>query len=193
MSNFRIAVLASGSGSLFQALIDNKETHQADIIFLIVDRECQALVRAKEANISAEVVALTSDRASWDRELADRLVEVNADLIVSAGFMRILGPEVLRKFEGKIINTHPALLPNFPGAHAVKDALAAKVPVTGSTIHFVDGGIDTGQVIRQQPVEIKPEESEATLHERIKVIERELLVEVISDFVSGKIKTKARS
>jgi phosphoribosylglycinamide formyltransferase-1 len=107
--------------------------------------------------------------------------------------MRLIGQAVLTKYEGRIINTHPALLPNFPGAHAVRDALAAKASITGSTIHFVDSGIDTGEIITQRQVEVFSGDTEDSLHERIKVVERELLVKVVSDFVSGKIKTRPRS
>ncbi len=193
MSNFRIVILASGSGSLFQALIDTQEMHQADLVGLITDRDCKAISRATQAGIPSQIVELVTDRDSWNHEITTKLKNLNPDLIISAGFMRILGAAVLKEFEGKIINTHPALLPNFPGAHAVRDALMANATVSGGTIHFVDQGVDTGKVIRQHPVEILPGDSESQLHERIKQIERDLLVEVVSDFVSGKIKSRSRS
>jgi phosphoribosylglycinamide formyltransferase-1 len=193
VSNFRIVILASGSGSLLQALIDAQEIHQADLVGLITDRDCKAISRAAQAGIPAQIVELNADRESWNQEIVKVLKNLKPDLIVSAGFMRILGAAVLKEFEGKIINTHPALLPNFPGAHAVRDALTANASVSGGTIHFVDQGVDTGKVIRQHPVEILPGDSESQLHERIKQIERDLLVEVVSDFVSGKIKSRSRS
>jgi phosphoribosylglycinamide formyltransferase-1 len=136
---------------------------------------------------------MENDRNAWDKKLSDAIESLNPDLVVSAGFMRILGPAVLEKFEGKIINTHPALLPNFPGAHAVKDALAAGAKETGSTIHFVDAGVDTGEVIIQEAIGIFPTDTEDSLHERIKQVERKLLVQVVGDFVSGKISPRARS
>lgn len=193
MSEFRIVVLASGSGSLFQALIDNQLVHGTKIVGLICDQMCPAVDRAVKAQIPVSIVELDSNRVTWDEKLAETIADLQPDLIISAGFMRILGPAVLEKFEGKIINTHPALLPNFPGAHAVRDALAANAQVTGSTIHFVDQGMDTGQVISARQVEIFAGDTQDSLHERIKEVERELLVKVVSDFGSGKIKTRSRS
>ena len=189
----RLVVLASGSGTLFQSLIDEQTTHQAQIVGLVADVPCQAIDRAKEVGIQVTTVAMEKDRNAWDKKLSDAIESLNPDLVVSAGFMRILGPAVLEKFEGKIINTHPALLPNFPGAHAVKDALAAGAKETGSTIHFVDAGVDTGEVIIQEPIGILPTDTEDSLHERIKQVERKLLVQVVGDFVSGKISPRARS
>lgn len=190
VSEFRIVVLASGSGTLFQALIDSQEKHHGTLVGLVTDVKCQAVDRAVTHNIPVQVVELNNDRLAWDRELTETLTLLNPDLIVSAGFMRIIGQTVLGKFEGKIINVHPALLPNFPGAHAVADALAAGVSETGCTIHFVDQGVDTGEIIKQQTVAVLPTDTEQELHERIKQVERELLVDVVSDFVSGKMKTK---
>ena len=189
----RLVVLASGSGTLFQALIDEQKTYQAQIVGLVTDVPCQAIDRAKAAGIQVTTVAMENDRNSWDKKLSVAIESLNPDLVVSAGFMRILGTAVLEKFEGKIINTHPALLPNFPGAHAVKDALAAGAKETGSTIHFVDAGVDTGEVIVQEAIAISPTDTEDSLHERIKQVERKLLVQVVGDFVSGKISPRARS
>jgi len=123
----------------------------------------------------------------WDESLATELSRLKPDLIVSAGFMKILGPKVLENYLGRIINTHPALLPLFPGAHAVRDALEARVTVTGATVHFVDEGIDTGKIITSQQVRVEPDDTEALLHERIKVVERELLIAVVRDFANGNI------
>lgn len=193
MPQIRLVVLASGSGSLFQALIDWQSEHKAKIVGLITDVQCQAVKRAESANIPVEVIEMQENRNSWDEKLATKIASFNPDLIVSAGFMRIIGPAVLEKFEGKIINTHPALLPNFPGAHAVRDALKAGVTQTGSTIHFVDSGMDTGEVIVQQALAIEPTDTEDSLHERIKEVERKLLVQVVDDFASGKISPRVRS
>lgn len=193
MPQIRLVVLASGSGTLFQSLIDEQENHQANIVGLITDVQCQAIDRAKAAGIPVNIVAMQIDRNLWDHKLSDLIESLNPDLVVSAGFMRILGPAVLEKFEGKIINTHPALLPKFPGAHAVKDAMMAGATETGSTIHFVDAGVDTGEVITQEAIAILPTDTEDSLHERIKQVERKLLVQVVGDFVSGKISPRARS
>ena len=130
---------------------------------------------------------MSVDRSMWDQTLATELSRLKPELIVSAGFMKILGPKVLENYLGRIINTHPALLPLFPGAHAVRDALEAGVSVTGATVHFVDEGIDTGQIITSQQVMVEPDDTEALLHERIKVVERELLIAVVRDIANGKI------
>ena len=191
MSDFRIVVLASGSGTLFQELIDARQVHQGKIVGLITDVDCPAIDRAKRADISHNLIPVGKDRASWDLNLTNSLKQYKPDLIVSAGFMKIIGPQVLAAFSGRIINTHPALLPKFPGAHAVADALAAGEKVTGSTIHFVDEGVDTGEVIAQEKVEIEVSDTENTLHERIKVTERKLLVNVVAKFVSGELMVKA--
>lgn len=187
MSDFRVVVLASGSGSLFQALIDEQLRHKANLVGLITDVPCQAVNRAKEAGIPTSLVELGNDRELWNQQLVDEISKFQPDLIISAGFMKVIGQPVLAKYEGRLINTHPALLPKYPGAHAVKDALADGASETGSTIHFVDQGVDTGKIIAQRSLSIEPGEAQDHLHERIKVIERELLVNVLADFVSGKI------
>ena len=130
---------------------------------------------------------MSVDRIAWDQSLATELRRLKPELIISAGFMKILGQEVLASYMGRIINTHPALLPLFPGAHAVRDALQAGVSETGATVHFVDAGIDTGQVIMQQQVTVEPDDTETLLHERVKVVEREILVRVVRDIANGKI------
>ena len=130
---------------------------------------------------------MSVDRIAWDQSLATELRRLKPELIISAGFMKILGQEVLASYMGRIINTHPALLPLFPGAHAVRDALQAGALETGATVHFVDAGIDTGQIIMQQQVMVEPDDTETLLHERIKVVEREILVRVVRDIANGKI------
>ena len=191
MSDYRIVVLASGSGTLFQALVDTKNIHNGNLVGLITDVACPALDRAQRAGIPNTLIPMSTDREKWNLALAKSLTEFKPDLIVSAGFMRIIGPKVLEIFSGKIINVHPALLPKFPGAHAVADALAAGEEVTGSTIHFVDDGVDTGEIIAQKKVKIETSDDEKTLHERIKVVESKLLVDVVTKFVSGELLVKA--
>jgi phosphoribosylglycinamide formyltransferase-1 len=120
------------------------------------------------------------DRAAWDVELTETVAAHQPDLVVSAGFMKLLGPAFLDRFGGRIINTHPALLPAFPGAHGVRDALAYGARVTGCTVHLVDEGVDTGPILAQEAVPVLPGDDEAALHERIKVVERRLLAEVVA-------------
>ena len=125
------------------------------------------------------------DRDAWDTAITEATAAHEPDLIVSAGFMKILGPKFLSRFMGRILNTHPALLPAFPGAHAVPDALAYGVKVTGCSVHLVDAGTDTGPLLAQQPVPVLDDDDEATLHERIKVVERRLLVDVLAALATG--------
>src|SRR5699024_920735 len=156
----RIVVLASGSGTLLQALLDAAAApeYPARVVAVLSDRECAALTRAADGGAAVRAVPLSGhdDRAQWDAALADAVSAHRPDYVVSAGFMKILGPRFLDRFDGRIINTHPALLPSFPGAHAVRDALAYGAKVTGSTVHLVDEGVDTGPVLAQEPVVIEP-------------------------------------
>lgn len=180
----RIVVLLSGTGSLYGALqsaVDAGEV-PVDIAAVLSDRaDALGLRRARGAGRPVEIVSPADfpDRVRWDDAVAATLQRHSPDWIVSAGFMRVLGAPVIEAFPGRIINCHPALLPAFPGAHAVRDALAAGVKVTGSTIHIVDAGVDTGPVIAQRAVTIADDDDESTLHERIKGVERELLVDTV--------------
>jgi len=180
-----IVVLASGSGTLLQTLLDTtrQDDFPATIVAVGTDRHgVPALDRAEQAGVPQFVVPLKDypDRASWDAALTKAVAAYEPDLVVSAGFMKLLGPEFLERFGFRVINTHPALLPAFPGMHAVADALAAGVKVTGSTVHFVDSGVDTGPIIAQEAVTIEPDDDDASLHERIKAVERRLLVDVVA-------------
>ncbi len=177
----RLVVLASGTGSLMRALLAARDG-SFDVAALITDvPDAGAIAIAEDAGLEVRVVRRDdfADRVEWDEALAGAIGEFHPDLVVSAGFMRILGAAVLADFPDRIINTHPALLPAFPGAHAVRDALAAGVSETGCTVHVVDAGVDTGPVIRQERVPVQPGDDEATLHERIKSVERRLLVDVV--------------
>lgn len=179
-----MVVLASGTGSLLRALLDEAAAADfpAKIVAVGVDRICAATEHADIAGVPHFKVALNDfpDRAAWDAALTDAVAGYAPDLVVSAGFMKILGPTFLDRFGGRIINTHPALLPAFPGAHGVRDALAYGVRVTGSTVHLVDAGVDTGPILAQEAVPVLPEDDEASLHERIKVVERRLLAQVVA-------------
>jgi phosphoribosylglycinamide formyltransferase-1 len=176
-------VLVSGGGTNLQALLDAihaDPAFPAEIVAVGADREDIAgLERAELNEISTYVVKVEDfdDRAAWDAQLTYITSIFEPDLVVSAGFMKILGPAFLDAYT--VVNTHPALLPSFPGAHAVRDALAYGVKVTGCTVHLVDAGVDTGPVIAQAAVTVEDGDDESTLHERIKVVERELLVDVV--------------
>jgi phosphoribosylglycinamide formyltransferase-1 len=182
----RIVILASGSGTLAQAIID--AGLDIDIVAVISDKaDAAVLERALNAHIETFTIPMLPDRAEWDRELETLLAALKPDLVVSAGFMRILSEKTVNRF--KIINSHPALLPLFPGAHAVRDALLAGATETGTTIHWVDADVDTGEVIAQERVEIHPGDTEESLHERIKIVERGLIVATIASLISTMEKT----
>ena len=182
----RLVILASGSGTLAQAIFD--AGLDADIVAVISDQpDAAVLDRAHKARIETFTIPMLPDRSEWDRELETLIAALKPDLVISAGFMRILSERITTRF--KIINSHPALLPLFPGAHAVRDALAAGATETGTTIHWVDAGVDTGQVIAQERVEIHPGDTESSLHERIKIVERGLIVATIAQILPTLEKT----
>lgn len=180
----RVVVLVSGTGSNLAALLaaHTDPAYGARVVAVVSNTDAApALAKAQAAEVATAVVAPGDfpDRAAWDAALA-RTVEVfDPELVVLAGFMRILGQPFLSRFGGRIVNTHPALLPSFPGAHGVRDALAYGVRVTGCTVHLVDAGVDTGPIVAQRAVEVLDGDDEAGLHERIKAVERELLVDVV--------------
>jgi phosphoribosylglycinamide formyltransferase-1 len=186
----RLVVLVSGSGTLLQALLDASASGELDAAVVAVgaDRpDAHGLERARAAGVPTFVHPLTAgaDRATWDAELTDLVAAHEPDLVVSAGFMKLVGAAFLARFGGRMINTHPALLPSFPGMHAVRDALAHGVKVTGSTVFLVDAGVDSGEIIAQEPVRVLPGDDEATLHERIKIVERQLLVDTVNRISRG--------
>ncbi|MGI9123439.1 MAG: phosphoribosylglycinamide formyltransferase, partial [Mycobacterium sp.] len=171
----RLVVLASGTGSLVQSLLNAAVgDYPARVVAVGVDRDCRAAQIAADAGIQSFCARLGDhpDRPAWDAAITGLAAAHDPDIIVSAGFMKILGPQFLSRFPGRVVNTHPALLPSFPGAHAVPDALAYGVKVTGCTVHLVDAGMDTGPILAQQAVEIHDGDTEETLHERIKAVER---------------------
>jgi phosphoribosylglycinamide formyltransferase-1 len=181
---FRVVVLVSGSGTNLQALLDASADAEYGATVVAVGSEkpaVQGLVRALAAGVETFVVPFADFpvRAQWDEALAQALGSYEPDLVVLAGFMRLVGAPVLDRFPGRLVNTHPALLPAFPGAHAVRDALAYGVKVTGVSVILVDDGVDTGPVVAQAAVPVLDGDDEATLHERIKVEERALLVDTV--------------
>jgi phosphoribosylglycinamide formyltransferase-1 len=178
----RILLLASGTGSLARAILvaHQKGAISAEFVGVISDRDSPALEVALEFKIPALYLPMLPDRQEWDRQIFEMARNVKPDLIVSVGFMRILAADFVNHF--RVINTHPSLLPLYPGAHAVRDALAAGAQRTGTTVHWVDTGLDTGPVISQRSVVVEPGDDESTLHERIKIAERALIVETLAEY-----------
>jgi len=181
----RVVVMLSGTGTLLQALLDAERDGSPgySVVGVVADRaEAQGLVRAHDAGVATAVVEVADhpDRAGWDVAVAQAVEAFRPDLVVLAGFMRILGFPFLDRYGGRAVNTHPALLPAFPGAHAVRDALAYGAKITGCTVMLVDAGTDTGPVIAQEAVRVEAGDDEESLHERIKVAERALLVQVVA-------------
>ncbi|MEB4614229.1 phosphoribosylglycinamide formyltransferase [Leucobacter sp. M11] len=187
----RIVVLISGGGSNLLALLEATATpgFPAEIVAVGSDTDAAGLAYARERGIPHFTVrpADFADRPAWGEALLAEIGAHTPDLVVSAGLMRILPPNVVSALSPHLINTHPALLPLYPGAHAVRDALAAGATRTGVTVHVIDAGVDTGPTIRQAAVDVRPGESEAELHERIKTLERPLLVDVVRDIATQKI------
>jgi phosphoribosylglycinamide formyltransferase 1 len=184
----RLVVLVSGVGTNLQALLDAcaDPAYGAQIVAVGADRSgVPALDRAVRAGVPSFVhrIADYPDRADWDRALTASCAGARPDLIVLAGFMKLVGKDFLAAFGGQVINTHPALLPAFPGMHGVRDALEHGVKLTGCTVFLVDAGTDTGPVLAQAAVPVLDDDDEATLHERVKVTERGLLVETVGRMV----------
>lgn len=189
----RLLVLASGTGSLLQALLDSPVGIHICAVGSDVP-QCHALERARRQSIPTFSVTMDHaiSRDEWNQRLLMEIEAHDPTLIISAGFMRILGSAIVDRYAHRIINTHPALLPAFPGAHAVRDALAYGAKVTGCTVHFVDAGVDTGPIIAQQAVTIFSSDSEQSLHERIKEVERLMLVSVVEQMISEKFVVDGR-
>ncbi|MCQ9164882.1 MULTISPECIES: phosphoribosylglycinamide formyltransferase [unclassified Arthrobacter] len=182
----RIVVLVSGTGSNLQAVIDAVAAGELPMEIAAVGADRPGtfgIERSAAAGLETFVVNFKdfAARADWDAALLDAVAAYKPDYVLSSGFMRIVAPGFIDAFAGRYVNTHPALLPAFPGAHGVRDALAYGVKVTGCTVHFADAGVDTGPIIAQTPVAVLDGDTEETLHERIKVAERELLVKVLGD------------
>lgn len=186
----KVVVLLSGSGTLCQALFDAIDAGEVDaeVVAVVADRaDAQGLDRARRRGIPAVAHPLTkgADRSAWDTRLRDIVAGFEPDLVASAGFMKLLGPAFLERFGGRTINTHPALLPSFPGIHGPRDALRAGVKVSGATVFLVDAGVDTGKILLQGAVEVLPDDDADSLHERIKVVERRLLVQAVAEWKEG--------
>jgi len=192
-----IAVLCSGNGTNLQAIIDNVKSGYipAEIALVVSDRkDAFALERASKAGI--ETITLDKKdykgREDFDKELIKHLKKRDVGLVVLAGFMRLLSGYFIKEYKNKIINIHPALLPSFKGTHGVKDALECGVKVTGVSVHFVDENLDNGPIITQKCVDIKDDDTEKTLLERVHIEEHKIYPEAIKLFVEGKLKIEGR-
>ncbi len=180
----RIGILASGTGTILQALLDA----DLPIVTVIVDRPCAAVERAERAGVPVEIIARDSfgadfDRLAYTHRVVDALERHDVDLVAMAGFGTILDKPIHDRYAHRIVNTHPALLPSFKGWHAVDDALAAGVKVTGSTIHYATLEVDDGPILAQEAVAVRLDDTAGTLHERIKDVERRLYPEVLWQLV----------
>lgn len=177
----RLVVLASGTGTILQALLDVQQepTYKASVVAVGADRTgIEALARAERVGLPTFALRVKDfpDRAAWDHALTDAVAAHHPDIVVSAGFMKLVGPEFLKRFGGRFINTHPALLPSFPGMHGARDALDYGVKLSGCSVFIVDEGVDAGPIIAQSAVPVLDSDDVETLHERIKSVERTLLV-----------------
>lgn len=187
----RVVVLVSGSGTLLQSLLDAVAAgdYPAHVVAVGADRaDAYGLTRATEAGVPTFVHPYQhgDDRTAWDAKLTELVAAFQPDLIVSAGFMKLVGASFLGRFAGRMINTHPSLLPAFPGMRAPADALEHGVKVTGATVFYVDDGVDTGAIIAQEAVSVLPDDTVETLHERIKKVERALLVDTVAALAEEK-------
>jgi phosphoribosylglycinamide formyltransferase 1 len=184
----RLLVLVSGEGTNLQALLDacRDPAYGAQVVAVGADRTgINGLARAQRTGLETFTIRLADypDREAWDQALTAACARYDPDLIVLAGFMKLVGKPFLDAFGGRCVNTHPALLPSFPGTHGVRDALAHGVKVAGCTVLIVDDGVDAGPIVAQASVPVADDDDEATLHERIKVAERELLVTTVGRMV----------
>jgi phosphoribosylglycinamide formyltransferase-1 len=181
----RVVVLISGQGSNLRAFLDSCEDGSvpANVVAVGADGDVSGLDHARRAGIPTFVEPLErgSNRDEWGSRLADRVASFDPDLVILSGFMRLVPPVFVRRFAPMLLNTHPAYLPEFPGAHAVRDAFAAGVTETGASVIVVDEGVDTGPILAQRRIPVLDGDTEKTLHDRIKIVERELLADVVRD------------
>ncbi len=190
-------MLVSGSGSNLAALLaaHDDPAFGARVVGVVADRDgIVALDRARDAGVPTAVVRLRDfpDRGAWDRALTQAVDVFSPDTVVAAGFMKLVGEPFLARFGGRTVNTHPALLPSFPGAHGVRDALAYGVKVSGCSVIVVDAGVDSGPIVAQEAVPVLDGDDEDALHERIKVVERRLLVDVVGRIARGGLTVEGR-
>jgi phosphoribosylglycinamide formyltransferase-1 len=189
-----MVVLISGGGSNLRALLEASEDAEfpARVVAVGADRDADGLAHAEEYGIPSFVVPFGAyaTRDEWGDALLEQLRQWDAELVVLSGFMRLVPPRVVAALSPNLINTHPAFLPEFPGAHAVRDAIAAGVGQTGASVIVVDDGVDSGPILVQRRIPVLPGDTEARLHDRIKVVERELLVHAVLDIANGELNLK---
>ncbi|THG35824.1 phosphoribosylglycinamide formyltransferase [Glaciibacter flavus] len=186
-----LVVLISGGGSNLRALLDASRDAEfpARVVAIGADRDADGLALGEEYGIPTFTVTYTAfaDRVTWGDAMLEQIRAWDADLVILSGFMRIFPPRVVAALSPAMINTHPAYLPEFPGAHGVRDALAAGVDLTGASVIVVDNSVDGGPVIVQERVAVHPGDTETTLHERIKPVERRLLIQTVLDIANAHI------
>jgi len=192
-----LVVLISGGGSNLRALLEASGDAEfpARVVAIGADRDADGLALGEEFGIPTFTVPFSShaDRDAWGDELLDQIQQWQPDLTVLSGFMRLLPPRVVAALSPHLINTHPAYLPEFPGAHGVRDALAAGVTQTGASIIVVDNGVDDGPIVSQERVPVLPDDTQDSLHDRIKLVERRLLVQAVLDIANGHVDLKEHS
>jgi phosphoribosylglycinamide formyltransferase-1 len=184
----RLVVLVSGSGTLLQALLDAcaEPAYRAEVVAVGSDRSgTLAIERARRAGVSVFELSVQdfASRDEWDAELTRRVAAYQPDLVVLAGFMKLTGSAFVAEYSGRTVNSHPALLPSFPGMHGARDALEYGVKVTGATLFLIDAGVDSGAVVAQVAVDVRDDDDEESLHERIKTVERAMLVDTVGRMV----------
>ncbi len=184
----RVVVLISGQGSNLRAFLDSCADGivPATVVAVGADADVSGLDHARREGIPTFVEPFErgDDRDEWGSRLADRIDAFDPDLVILSGFMRLVPPVFVRRFAPMLLNTHPAFLPEFPGAHAVRDAIASGVTETGASVIVVDDGVDTGPILAQRRIPIEDDDTESSLHDRIKIVERELLVDVVRDIAN---------
>jgi phosphoribosylglycinamide formyltransferase-1 len=184
----RVVVLISGEGSNLRSFLDScaNGSIPAAVIGVGADTDVSGLDHARRDGIPVFVEPLEPgvDRDEWGSRLGDKIAEFSPDLVILSGFQRLVPPAFVRRFAPMLLNTHPAFLPEFPGAHAVRDAIEAGATETGATVIVVDDGVDTGPIVAQRRVPIDDRDTESTLHDRIKIVERELLADVVRDIAN---------
>ncbi|MBF0672028.1 MULTISPECIES: phosphoribosylglycinamide formyltransferase [unclassified Salinibacterium] len=190
----KLVVLISGGGSNLRSLLEASEDAEfpARVVAIGADRDADGLAHAEEFGIPSFAVSFANypDRDSWGAALLEQIQRWEPDLVILSGLMRLLPANVVEALSPNLINTHPAYLPEFPGAHGVRDAIAAGVTQTGASVIVVDNGVDSGPIISQRRVPVLPHDTESTLHDRIKLVERELLVQAVLDIANGTIDLK---
>ncbi len=194
----KLAVLISGSGSGMEALVKYQQSKDcAHITTIVISNQegVEGMMRAEELGVKSQVIELPHDekisgdkaRRLHEEMIHNLLIELNIEAVILSGYMRILSPWFVNHWEGRLLNIHPSLLPEFPGAHAHRDVLAAQAKITGCTVHYVDSGMDSGKIISQREVEVFADDNEASLSSRVKLVEHILYPQTIDDFATGNL------